>query len=240
MSTETEYTIDTTALLRIRNNHNDRNSHCYSYPHLTTVTIPPPDSCKQVGGLYYARAEQISHDAKRVFGAGYDKKWIAGTVVEVVDHRPSGSKRSTTYIIAKYKIGNKEYQKSIPLQYLKAQLPDAVSTCPTVEEAGVRTNNENANPNTGDDNGAAAAAATAAAAAATTTTTTPSPPPLGGANPPTPPTPVGYANDGRAWHSGDVLHDINGPITHKMWKMTCQWTGNEYTEGCDSGPKLQA
>jgi len=31
------------------------------------------------------------------------------------------------------------------------------------------------------------------------------------------------------------VHDVNGPTTVKLWKMTCQWTGNEYTEGCDNG-----
>lgn len=230
-----EDAIDTMAFLCNRNNHNDRNSRCCSCSHLTTVTMSPPRQQQACGP--YAKAEQITHDAEHVFGAGHDKKWVTGTVVEVVDHRPSGSKQSTACIIAKCKIGNKECQKSIPLQSLKAPLPDAVSGCPTAEEAGVRTNNENANPNTGNDNGAAAAAA---AVTATTTTRTPSPPPLGGANPPTPPSPVGHANDGRAWHSGNVLHDINGPTAHKMWKMTCpSWTGNEYTEGYDSDPNCK-
>lgn len=194
-----------------------------------------PDSRKQVGGLCYARAEAVSHDAKRIYGASYKETWVAGTVTEVVDHRPTGSKRNTTYIIAKYKIGNKEYQKSIPLQSLKSQLPVAVSTCQTAAEAGVTTttrndNDENENPNTGGDNGTPAAAAAVPPAAnnnTAATTTTPSPP--------TPPTPVAFANDGRAWFSGDTRHDVNGPTPVKMWKMTCQWTGNEYTEGCDNG-----
>jgi len=82
----------------------------------------PPDSRKQVRGLCYAKAEAVSHDAKRVFGALLDTKWLAGTVVQVINHRPEGSKRATTYILAKYKIGNTEYEKSIPLQSLKAQL----------------------------------------------------------------------------------------------------------------------
>jgi len=56
---------------------------------------------------------------------------------------------------------------------------------------------------------------------------------------PTPPsattrTPVASAH-GRDWFFGDVLHDVNGPTTVKRWKVVCQWTGNEHTEGCDNG-----
>ena len=200
--------------------------------------MAPPDSRRQVGGLCYAKADAVSHDAKRIYGAGLDETWIAGTVTEVVNHRPTGSKRSTTYIIAKYKVGNKEYTKSIPLQSPKAQAPEGPATCPTAEEAGATrtTTNENQNPNVGDDDGTTPAADSTATGTTTPPagTRTPPVPPLGG-TPPTPPTLAAFSNDGRAWCSGDVDHDINGPTTVKMWKMTCQWTGNEYTEGCDNG-----
>jgi len=208
--------------------------------------MAPPDSRREVGGLCYAKAEAITHDAKRIYGAGVGEKWIPGTVKEVINHRSTGSKRCTTYIIADYKVGNKVYSKSIPLQSLKAQLPNALSTCPTAEEAGATTTNvnendnenvnENANPNV-DNDAPAAPAATAGTSTTTSTTTakTPSPPPLGGVRTSTPPTPAAFASDGRAWYQGDVVHDINGPTPAKMWKMTCQWTGNEYTEGCDNG-----
>jgi len=189
--------------------------------------MAPTDSRRQVGGLCYAKAEAVTHDAKRIYGALLDEKWIAGTVTKVVNHRPTGSKRSTTYIIAKYKIGNKEHTKSIPLQSLKPQGPEGPPTCPTAEEAGVATTrtttNENENPNIGDDNGTTPAADSTTAGTTTPPagTGTPPLPPLGG-TPPTPPTPVAFANDGRAWFTGDGDHDINGPTAMKMWKMTCQ------------------
>ena len=101
--------------------------------------------------------------------------------------------------------------------------------------------NENANPPQVDNNNnngheSAADSPTASTTKPPSGMETPSPPPLrGGGNPPTPPTPAAFANDGRAWFQGDAAHDMNGPMTAKMWRMTCQWTGNEFTEGCDNG-----
>jgi len=92
--------------------------------------MAPPDSRKQVGGLCHAKAEAVSHDAKLVFGALLDTKWLTETVSEVINHQPEGLKRATAYILAKYKIGNTECEKSIPLQSLKAQLPDAPAARP--------------------------------------------------------------------------------------------------------------
>jgi len=100
--------------------------------------MAPPDSRKEVGGLCYAKAEAATHDAKRIFGAGVGDKWIQGTVTEVINHQPTRSKRATTYILADYNVGNKVYNKSIPLQLLKAQLPEGPATFPTAEEARVR------------------------------------------------------------------------------------------------------
>lgn len=188
--------------------------------------MAPPDSRKMIGGLCYAKAEAVSRDAKRIYGVLLPETWIPGTVMEVINHKADNAKRATTYIKAQYKIGNKIHEKSIPLQSLKAQAPEGPPTCATAEEAGVTTTtNENANPNTGD-NG------TAPAANVNNNndnngfplgTGTPSPPPLGTrGTPPTPPTPSAYANDGRAWFQGDTVHDVNGPTTVKMWKMTCQ------------------
>jgi len=198
--------------------------------------MAPPDSRKQVGGLCYAKAEAVSHDAKRIYGVLLDETWLPGTVMEVIQHKSVNAKRATTWIKAKYKVGAKECEKSIPLQSLKAQHPLGPPTCATAEEAGVVTRNENENPNNGDENGTAPAADVSAAATTTPpgAVRTPPVPPLAG-TPATPPTPAAFANDGRAWFQGDVIHDVNGPTTVKMWKMTCQWTGNEYTEGCDNG-----
>jgi len=160
-------------------------------------------------------------------------------MLEVIQHRLDNAKRATTYILAKCKVGNKEYEKSIPLQSLKSQLPEGVQTAATAAEAGAATtNNENANPSTAtnviNNNGDAPAVATTTTPPADAGT--PPPAPGGSAStPPTPQSPVAYANDGCAWFSGDVLHDVNGPTNVKIWKMACQWTGNEYSEGCDNG-----
>jgi len=203
--------------------------------------MPPPDTRRIVDGLCYAKAEAVTHDAKRIYGAATSETWLPGTVLEVINHKPDNAKRATTYILAKYKVGNTEHEKSIPLQSLRANVPLVLETAATTTAA---TTNDNENPTTappaGDvNNNNGTPPATDTPIAATTTppadTGTPPPPPGGSGTPPTPPSPAAFANDGRAWFEGDVLHDVNGPTTVKMWRMTCQWTGRELSEGCDNG-----
>jgi len=150
--------------------------------------MAPTDSRKEVRDIRCAKAEAVSRDAKRIYGVLLSETWLQGTVLEVINHKPDNAKRNTTYIRAKYKIGNKEYEKSIPLQSLKACAPDGVPTCATAQEAGV-LRNENANPPQLDNNNNNGQASTADSRTASTTTPpsgmeTPSPPPLGGGDPP--------------------------------------------------------
>jgi len=85
----------------------------------------PPDSRREVGGLVWAKAEAVSRDAKRVYGAAVSEKHLMGTVLEVSVAKPDGAKRAVTYITARYKIGDTEKDKKLSLQTLKAQEPAA-------------------------------------------------------------------------------------------------------------------
>ena len=86
--------------------------------------MTPPGTRRIAGCLCFAKAQAVTHDVKRIYGAATSETWLPGTVSDVIQHRPDNAKRATTYILAKYKVGNKEYEKSIPLQSLKAQLPE--------------------------------------------------------------------------------------------------------------------
>ena len=85
----------------------------------------PPDSRREVGGIVWAKAEAVSKDCKRTFGAGISEKWIFGTVLEVYKTKKNDkSKKHTTYLKASYKVGDTTQEKSLPLQTLKAQDPN--------------------------------------------------------------------------------------------------------------------
>jgi len=95
--------------------------------------MAPTDSRREVGGICHAKAEAVSRDAKRIYSVLISETWRQGTVLEVINHKPDNAKRNTTYIRAKYKIGNKECEKSIPLQSLNSCAPEGVvPTCNTL------------------------------------------------------------------------------------------------------------
>ena len=98
-----------------------------------------PDTRRQVGGDVWAKAEAVSREAKRVYGAAISRTWVRGTVLEVIIQRNEGSKRATTMVKASYMIGNMEKVACIPLQSLKDKDPSAAA--PTEPTA---TNNETA------------------------------------------------------------------------------------------------
>jgi len=214
----------------------------------TKGMMAPPDTRKVIGGLAWARADAVSHDAKRICGAGLGEKSVPGTVLDVEHRKPEDAKRSVTCIKASYKIGNIAKEKTLAMQSLKAQDPsDQADANATTTTAGT-TENSNENPSGGQsgdvDNDDGVAAGTTTTTAATTATT---PTPGGGSGEEesstssasggtsTTRTPVATSNDGREWFDGDVFHDGNGPTTVKVWKMVCQWTGNEFTQGFESG-----
>jgi len=45
--------------------------------------MAPPDSRRQVSGIVWAKAEAVSRDCKRIYGAAIKKKYIFGTVLEI-------------------------------------------------------------------------------------------------------------------------------------------------------------
>jgi len=45
---------------------------------------------------------------------------------------------------------------------------------------------------------------------------------------------VALTNHGLHWFTGITDVDVNGPVSARLWKMTCQHTGNFLTPGCDA------
>jgi len=168
-----------------------------------------PDSRKQVGGICFAKAEAVSHDAERICGAGIGKMWLPGAALEAINHRSDNAKQATAHIRAKCKVGNKEVEKSVPLQSLKAQPQEGAAACATAAEAGVLTNDENENPNS--NNGAPPAADSPAAGSSTTATTTSLLPPLGGGN---------NTSINLGWH---CCNSANTGRIFKWWMFMALW-----------------
>ena len=192
-----------------------------------------PDPRRQVGGHVWAKADAVSKECKRVFGAAVSRTWLQGTVVEVISQRNEGAKRATTMIKACYTVGHMEKLVCIPLQSLKEKDPTA-----TTPEAPDGTNNspsssENASEGTGesmpqldgifcddvdssdddedednldeeDESGKQRPAS---------------------------------SNHGRNWYEGVVDVDVNGHVPTRYWKMTCQWTGRVFLPGSDKVKK---
>ena len=92
---------------------------------------PPVDTRQVVGGAVWAKAEAVSNDCKRIFGAALSKTWLCGTVLSVEKKKSNEqSKRSTTYVTASYMVGTSAKIKQIPLQSLKASNPEEATTEP--------------------------------------------------------------------------------------------------------------
>ena len=49
---------------------------------------PAADTRQVVGGVVWAKAEAVSHDAKRIFGAALSKTWLCGKVLSVEKRGP--------------------------------------------------------------------------------------------------------------------------------------------------------
>ncbi|CAB9529010.1 hypothetical protein SEMRO_2379_G325420.1 [Seminavis robusta] len=84
------------------------------------------DTRKVVGGFCWAKATQVTHDAKRFFGSNTKNTWLKGLVQEVeMRKKTPDAKRGTNYVKALYKIGD-YYAKEqwICLQNLKATNPN--------------------------------------------------------------------------------------------------------------------
>jgi Transposase IS4 len=193
--------------------------------------MPPPDPRRVVGGSAWAKATHVSKDARRIYGVEVDKKWLRGTVLEVLNSRPDGSRRSTTIVKLSFKVGDSEKVKCINLAQLKRDDPN-----PGVEEVPAAAQEEQT-PSTTTTPPSSTLPNTPPATTTNTiepggTTATTSTNSTGSSR-----TPVYECRDGRKWYDGETDLPTNGPFVRKGWKLVDQYTGSEYTPGCDKDKK---
>ena len=198
------------------------------------------DTRRSLGGSVWARADSVSRDAKRIYGSQVGNTWLEGTVIEVVSQKKNPSaKRATTYVKARYVVGNTEKITTLPLQVLKDKEPR--EEVPTPGD-----NNENRDVNIpAAENGTnvgpqqpaphpppvvAAAGGRINLALPHTAVTPAAIPTVGSGNHQNPVS----SNNGCNWYEGITDVDMNGPVSCAAWKMTCQFTGAEFTAGCDN------
>jgi hypothetical protein len=95
-----------------------------------------PDPRRKEGGTIWAKAEQVSKDAKCVYGAAVGNLWLQGTTIECISKRyEDSSKRACNYIKAMYMVGNTAEYATIPLQSLKATNPAASAEAALLADA---------------------------------------------------------------------------------------------------------
>jgi Transposase IS4 len=200
------------------------------------------DPRRVVGGSVWAKATAVSRDCKRIYGVDCDKIWLHGTVLEVLNHRPEGAKRSTTLINAKFKVGDGERVKTIGLSQLKKDNPNPPSetapppaqnsaSSPENPEQSSVTNNgvpciPAGTPTNTTENTAPTAPGTAQTSATATTNSTGTAS-TGASQVPT------VSCHGVDWFDRPTDLPTNGPFTRKGWKLTCQYTSKEFTPLCD-------
>ena len=196
--------------------------------------MPEPDPRHVVGGTCWAKATTVSNDARRIYGVDAAKIWLRGTVLEVLSVRSEGAQRATTMIKARFPMGNSEKIKVIHLQQLKKKNPDQD---PAASAPGISP-----------DAAPAVAPPTVPQAAVETSpaeTTAPQPvaPAAGPGSTQTEGTSVSNTSSiripvvtahNRQWFEGETELPTNGPFTRRTWKLTCQYTGKEFTPGCDT------
>ena len=169
------------------------------------------------------------------------EKWLRGTVVNVIVKKPDGAKRATTFVVARFTIGGRDYEPELSLQTLKAEDPTAAPTAPAVPPP-VPPGEGNPlpmepplpvqNPPTEQ-----AMATTTAPAASNSPADEEQEFDLSdeeessgissqGQQPVT-------SSHGRDWYIGATDVDVNGPTPPRVWKMICQYTGVAFGPGCD-------
>jgi Transposase IS4 len=200
----------------------------------------PPDPRRVVGGFAWAKALHVSKDARRIYGVDVDRKWLRGTVLEVITSRPEGSRRATTMVKARFQVGNTEKVKCINLAQTKKDDPNATAPSSPPPLAGTAQAENQGETSTGvsDDNEAPdlatpartipagtvpPTAGTTATGVSTTSNSTGSSSRV----------PKFTCKDGSEWYEGDTELPTNGPFVKKTWKLTDQYSGTEYTPGCD-------
>jgi hypothetical protein len=207
------------------------------------------DTRTTVGGFCWAKAEAVSHDSKRIFGAALAKTWLKGKVVSVSRRLGNDqAKRQTTFVTAEYLIGEKVYTKEIPQQSLKASLPDGCVAGPTVAapvvddadatvDAPAPATTVTANPSSPTSTvgmgSAAAAVQVSAQRGATDSTDESSQATATTMSTSTTRTPVAVAHDFQ-WFDGALDVPVNGPIEERrFWKVQDQYSGEFYKPLCD-------
>ena len=206
-----------------------------------------------MGGTVWAKAEHVSRDAKRIYGSLVSKTWLKGVVTKVSSITREGGRRATTIIEAKYKCGDEEKVKSLSLQVLKDKDPNSVVANSSTNGSTAGATNNDAPPTANNNNTASPTAAAVDEAPSESPTevedTTDAlceasgePPdsssPESTSTDASGPSPASV-NHGREWFEGPTEVDINGPVPMKFWKMTDQYSGREYTPGCDDRKKKQ-
>ena len=209
------------------------------------ATMPPIDPRRIVGGSCWAKSTSVSNDSRRIYGVEASKMWLRGTVIEVMNIRPEGGQRSTTWIKAKYHVGNAEKIKLINIAQLKKEDPNAVTPPSQVPAGGSSLQNLEQSSAPGNVQATDVAAASTSPPAVSTAPETATVAAIPGSNQTQATStsntssvrlPIATAHD-RQWFEGDTELPTNGPFTRKTWKAVCQYTGKEFTPGCDQAAK---
>ena len=202
-----------------------------------------PDSRRVVGGTAWAKATHVSRDARRIYGAEVDKKWLRGTVIEVMTSRPEGSKRATTMIKARFQVGDTEKVKCINLAQTKKEDPNMIQEASSPRSSatqveGVSHENPEQSSTPGLVNNNTPPRATDIAVPKTLETPATGTTSSTGSTGNSSRVPVFTCKDGSEWYEGETDLPTNGPFVRKTWKMTDQYTGQEYTPGCDPNKSI--
>jgi len=199
----------------------------------------PVDTRKVVGGSVFAKADAVSHNCKRIFGAGLKSKWLRGIVLECLSLTKDGNKRATTYIKARFIIaeGTNEVEKILPLSSLKDHDP-TLAAQEAAAAAESPTNRPPPSVNVGDVPPTPSTLGTEGTGGAGPTITAPTTAPAVSDDSSSIRTlPVASVNE-RDWFEGEVEAEINGPVANRFWRLSDQHTGAIYTPNIDPKPTL--
>ena len=186
----------------------------------------PPDTRRVVGGICWAKATSVSNDSRRIYGVDAGKIWLRGTVLEVLSVRAEGAQRSSTLVKATYTVGRVEKVKLLNIAQLKKENPEAAVVPPVIPTQL----QENVGQAGSSDTPPALQPTVAPVAAGTEGVQEQQ------SNASSARLPVVTAHDCQ-WFEGDTELPTNGPFTRRTWRLTCQYTGREFTPGCDRDNK---
>jgi Transposase IS4 len=214
-----------------------------------------PDTRRIVGGTCWAKAEQVTKDAKRVYGSASGETYLRGTVLEVEMRLANAqSKRRTCYVKARYMCGNLPKEATLCISQLKASHGTAsppTETVPPEAPNGNSTNSNSTNSTTVSPTGnndaqpsqpspeqpemppLGSGTASGSSPSVSSSSSNNSSPADSTSTPSSTSSTLKCTVHGREWHSGVMDVAVNGPVPVRFWKMTCQYTGVAFTPGCD-------